>query len=198
MKKLFAFLFVALLFVGVQDVWAQDDVGSAVCGEAQDACIEAIADDDFKNHGKKVSACAKASNTDAEFDITDECHSCIVSQVARRIPVNEQENCGTDVPPVCLEGTDPNSGDPWVVCEADENEAWISANNSGTYAAVDICQGLGYDGFVQNGGNCGSVCGYCQGPTSCENTGNKIFDGSNVPCGPNCLSMTVTWLCVNN
>jgi len=94
MKKLFAFLVVALLFVGVHDVWAQGDVGSRVCGEAQVACIEAIAGDDFNNHGKKVSACAKASNTDAGFDITDECHSCIVNQVARRIPLAEQESCG--------------------------------------------------------------------------------------------------------
>ena len=96
MKKLFAFLFVALLFVGVQDVWAQGDVGSRECGAAQDACLDAIAPDEFKNHGKKVSACAKASNTDAGFDITDECHSCIVNQVARRIPVDEQENCGRE------------------------------------------------------------------------------------------------------
>jgi len=105
MKKLFAFLFVALLFVGVQDVWAQGDVGSRECGAAQDACIEAIEDDNFKNHGKKVSACAKASNTDAGFDITDECHSCIVNQVARRIPIEEQENCGESLQPaICQNG----------------------------------------------------------------------------------------------
>jgi len=95
MKQLFAFLFVALLFVGTYDVWAQGDVGSAECGDAQAACYEAIAlPAEFKNHGKEVSACAKASNGKAGFDITDECHSCIVSQVAQSVPIIEQESCG--------------------------------------------------------------------------------------------------------
>lgn len=171
--------------------------GTEACGEAQQACIDAIQGVDFKNHGQKVKACAKASNSP---DINDECHSCIVNQVARGIPIEELENCGTDVPPVCTEGTDPFSGDPWVVCEADENEAWLSHNvaGGGTYASETICQGLGYDGLGQNGGNCGDVCGYCQAEqTSCENAGNKVFDGSNSCVTPE-LCMTVTWTCVNN
>jgi len=68
--------------------------GTGACGEAQDACIEAIEGGNFNNHGKKVSACAKASNSP---DINDECHSCIVSQVARGIPIEELENCGIPV-----------------------------------------------------------------------------------------------------
>ncbi len=59
----------------------------------------------FKNHGKKVSTCAKASNGKAGFDVTDECHSCIVSQVAQKIPVGEQESCGQSVEPaICQNG----------------------------------------------------------------------------------------------
>jgi hypothetical protein len=90
------------------------------------------------------------------------------------------------------------SGDPWVVCEANENEAWISANIRGTYDPELICIHLGYDAVGQWGGNCGSVCGYCEGGTSCLNTGRRVFDGAG-NCGlPNCLRFTVTWTCVNN
>jgi hypothetical protein len=63
-----------------------------------------------------------------------------------------------------------------VVCSADATTAWISANNTGTYHPVAICQSLGYNTVGEWGGTCGNVCGYCQGATDCSNHGTYIFD----------------------
>jgi hypothetical protein len=67
--------------------------GSEACGEAQQACLDAIAPDNLKNKGKKVSACAHAANPYLEDgSINEECHSCIVSAVASK--KKEGTNCG--------------------------------------------------------------------------------------------------------
>jgi len=92
-----------------------------------------------------------------------------------------------------------NSGDNWVVCEADNNTAWLSSLGSGKYQANAICVSLGYAGMNAWGGNCGSVCGYCQGGTSCNSTGTRHFSGSG-GCTPStkttcALGNTVTWEC---
>lgn len=109
--------------------------------------------------------------------------------------------CESELPMACDGGVDPVYGSPWVVCAADANSAWISAlNGGGLYHADLICQSLGYATFSALGGNCDSVCGYCDGATSCMNTGSQVFDGGGY-CGVDdfglYLCYTVTWLCSN-
>jgi hypothetical protein len=62
------------------------------CEEAQIAVQDEVGNEDgnYRNHGKYVRAAAHEAN---QFDITEECHSCIVSQFARNIPIGEQEVC---------------------------------------------------------------------------------------------------------
>lgn len=106
------------------------------------------------------------------------------------------EGCG---PSPCDGGTDPETGDAWVVCAADANTAWISAADAefdGTYRSDLICQQLGYLGVSQIGGNCGSVCGYCEIETSCSSPGQRVFDGQN-SCVLPYQCYTVTWECSN-
>ncbi len=103
---------------------------------------------------------------------------------------------GGAVPPVsCDSGSDPFTGDPWVVCEADCGTAWLSADNAGTYAIELICQNLGYTGASQWGGTCGNVCGYCEEPTACDSLGTRIFDGSTGCDPPDSHCTTVMWEC---
>jgi len=103
------------------------------------------------------------------------------------------------VPPQkCKTGNDAMTNAPWVVCSADANQAWISANNQGQYYAVQICQSLGYNSVSVWGGTCGNVCGYCQGATSCNAPGSMTFDGGayvNGNCGNGITCNTVMWLC---
>jgi hypothetical protein len=98
----------------------------------------------------------------------------------------------------CQTGTDPFTGSAWVVCASSPTDVWISANSSGTYHATYICQQLGYSTLVQFGGTCGSVCGYCQGATTCSATGSETFDGAgNAGSDANgqMLQFTVQWRC---
>ena len=99
-------------------------------------------------------------------------------------------------PTACDAGTDPVTGDPWVVCDADENTAWIShASPAGGVDRADvICQELGYTYVRQYGGTWGSTCGRDDGPTSCENPGQRLFDGNN-SCGEPFLCLTLMWEC---
>jgi len=109
--------------------------------------------------------------------------------------------CGDplDPPTPCDTGTyGVLSGDPWVVCAADADTAWISANSQGEYEVTKICQKLGYTWVSQWGGNCRKVCGSCDpGFTQCWAPGTRMFDGAyscNLPatyCG------TVHWECSN-
>jgi hypothetical protein len=101
----------------------------------------------------------------------------------------------------CDTGLDPITNSPWVICEQSINEAWISADDGGTYNADLICQNLGYDRAGDHGGTCGNVCGYCEGTTSCSSPGNKFFDGGGGEGDAGfglVLSYTVHWLCVND
>ncbi len=91
-------------------------------------------------------------------------------------------------------GTEPGS-DPWVVCFADQSIAWLSSDAFGTYHINDICQYLGYNFAAQWGENCGSVCGYCEGFTSCQSPGTQFYDGF-VGCSPpQTLCSEGIWLC---
>lgn len=107
--------------------------------------------------------------------------------------------CTSEFPDACEQGTDPGTGAPWVVCSADANGAWISANSTGTYHANLICQNLGYSGMGVFGGTCGNVCGFCEGATSCSSPGTQTFEGSGA-CGSDALGpllcYTVMWTCV--
>lgn len=104
----------------------------------------------------------------------------------------------------CDTGNDPGTAAPYVVCEADENQAWISADNSGKYHAELICQEAGYRTVSVWSGTCGNVCGYCQGSTSCESPGvgpergNRpwsAYNGGSDELGA-MIHRTVQWRCV--
>jgi len=65
------------------------------CGMAQLIVQEAVASGGpYRNHGQMVKTAAHAANPYLyEGAISEECHSCIVSQFARRIPIEQQEVC---------------------------------------------------------------------------------------------------------
>ncbi len=105
------------------------------------------------------------------------------------------------VPEPCVGGTDPHFDSEWVVCTADADRAWISSVNPVTqsFHAEEICVQLGYVALGSFGGNCGSVCGYCEGGTSCDNPGTRTFDGSGnegTDANGQILGSTVTWECL--
>ncbi|GGI74783.1 hypothetical protein [Shewanella gelidii] len=105
----------------------------------------------------------------------------------------------------CDRGNDIGTGSRYVVCEADSNQAWVSADNAGRYHAELICQELGYTTVSSWSGTCGNVCGYCQGPTSCESPGTppeahgRSWAQNNA--GSDALgkmiASTVQWRCAN-
>jgi hypothetical protein len=80
-------------------------------------------------------------------------------------------------PEACDTGADENTDSPWVICEVTADSAWISANNTGTYSADQICQSIGFSGIDKFGTTCGSVCGWCQGTTStCDSHGGRVYN----------------------
>lgn len=74
----------------------------------------------------------------------------------------------------------------YKVCRADQNSAWVSADNSGTYSPITVCQTLGYTSVEAVGGTCGTVCGYCGSSV-------ETYDGAGGD--QNLLRYTVTWMC---
>lgn len=102
----------------------------------------------------------------------------------------------------CEGGSDPVSGDAWVVCSSNPDEAWVSHANAGggNFHPELICASLGYSSYGSFGGTCGNVCGYCEGATSCEAPGAQTYDGSG-SCGADAsgeiLCITVQWQCLN-
>ena len=177
-------------------------------------CVPAECGDGFIQAG--VEEC-----DDGNFDDDDDCPgSCVPSFCGDGFEHAEDEECddGNNVsmdgctadcigefPQVCTEGNDPGTNAPFVVCEADANEAWIAANNGGQYHPVLICEDFSYDDVGEWAGTCGNVCGRCEGDTSCMNPGQKImtsqWNGSG-NCGQDMLGpilcTTVHWTCVNN
>jgi len=129
----------------------------------------------------------------------DNAHVISVSEKAVQAHLNHGDKLGSCFTPsqVCDEGVDSESGAPWVICELNENDAWIShvEGQGGTYNAVSICQELGYDFVSEWGGTFGNECGYVENPTSCENPGNKFFNGAGGN-DPTNISNTVMWTCV--
>jgi hypothetical protein len=89
-----------------------------------------------------------------------------------------------------------------VICGSTSTTIWISsAPGGGQYHAQEICQSLGYRNVIDTGNNCNSVCGYCQGTTSCSAPGNEFFDQVPGVCAVDqygvVLCFSVTWLCSN-
>ncbi len=119
------------------------------------------------------------------------------------LPALDGDGCShlcTDEPPAaCDTGTDPFTGDAWVVCDATQTSAWISAGpEGGNYHAQAICEGLGYATVGAIGGNCGSPCSFCEAGSSCDATGLRAFNGGG-DCGSDddgpVLCTTVMWVC---
>lgn len=79
------------------------------------------------------------------------------------------------------------AGDPWVVCRADTNTAWLSANTYGTYNAVEACQSVGYTSVTNQGGTYGYACGYNGTP------GYEYYSGNGG--SVTSLQHTVHWEC---
>ncbi len=72
----------------------------------------------------------------------------------------------------------------WIVCRADENTAWVSADNSGKYNAYSVCEGLGYSDVDAWGGTWGLVCD------------NEYYNGAGAQHGdPSLIKYTVHWRC---
>ncbi len=76
----------------------------------------------------------------------------------------------------------------YIVCRADTQSAWVSANTGGTYDASGVCNTLGYAGADAFGGTCGDVCGYCG-----DNV--ETYDGAGGSLTR--LGYTVNWRCVD-
>ena len=108
---------------------------------------------------------------------------------------------GQCAPQACQQGTDPETGDAYVVCRADASTAWVSFSQpgGGMYHADQICKLLGYRVSGPFGGTCGNVCGFCQGATSCQAPGTEFYNLQGA-CGSDThgpiLCYTVHWECV--
>jgi hypothetical protein len=101
----------------------------------------------------------------------------------------------------CSARTDPfNPSATYVICDINAQRAWISGTAPSSFHIASICQSLGYRTFGQVGGNCGSVCGFCDGTHSCSSLGRENYDGAGFmgtdANGP-FYGNTVTWNCVN-
>jgi hypothetical protein len=107
---------------------------------------------------------------------------------SRGVCINGCLAMGAPPPPACTTGMDSQTGAPWVVCQADCNQAWISQSTvaGGLYHALEICNRLGYGSLGGWDGDCGDVCGYCGNGNSCTNLGAPMFSRS--PNSTNCGS----------
>ena len=125
----------------------------AACRQAQLAVQSQVGDvTSYANHGQLMKAVAAAANVFLESgEIDAECHSCIVSQYARRIPVADMEACGPDSPnPECqgsecgnlLPCNEPNSC-PTPLCFTTAEGGGLCAEGSTACAGLLPCQGTG-------------------------------------------------------
>ncbi len=177
-----------------------DDCTPAECGD-QVTNISAGEDCDTGTQSALCDAdCSEAVCGDGYVNV-DAAEECDDGNTANNDGCSSQ--CQEELPEPCTQGTDPGTGAPWIICTASSNTAWISANNSGQYHPVLICQNLGYNTVGQWGGTFGSVCGYNQN-SSCQNPGSMTFSNTWNGTG-NCgsdnfgpiICNTVHWTCVN-
>jgi len=87
------------------------------------------------------------------------------------------------------------SGNPWIVCRADAQTAFLSANTAGGYNPNVTCASLGYARTDFWGGTCGTVCGYC-GTPGLEQYDRGAYSGAG-NCGGAIICSTVQWRCTN-
>ncbi len=109
----------------------------------------------------------------------------------------------TTGPNACDTGVDPGNGAQYVVCQADDDLVWVAGLEDGgaEYHAEAICIELGYTGIGEHGGNCGSVCGFCEMvETTCDMPGEPFFNNAGDSCGSDelgqILCLTVHWTCI--
>ena len=99
-RKLLSIVATVLLATFSYQGWAQvaGDEGTFECRAVQVDAIAAVADGaPYRNHGQLVRTAANTvSEALEQASITEACSSCIVSQFARRLPVDLQEPCGPD------------------------------------------------------------------------------------------------------
>jgi hypothetical protein len=164
--------------------------GVAACGAG--SCTLASCNAGFANcDNNAANGCETATASDR-----NNCGAC-----GTVCPVGQSCSGGAcrSFPAACTTGGNPPlAGDngTWVVCRADAMTAWIAATPGGSFSALAICQSFGYARVTRWGGTCGSVCGYCQGGTSCMNLGNQTFDsGGGDPRAGGRIGNTVHWEC---
>ena len=94
-RNLIAFIMVLCLCCAIiTQVPAQDPITCEKLQADAQALVGNEADGDWKNHGQYVSTVAKFVDPYLESgEIDSVCASCIVSQFARRIPIEDQEPC---------------------------------------------------------------------------------------------------------
>jgi hypothetical protein len=152
--------------------------------------------------GEKALICHYTSSTTNPYNIIEVSANAVAAHEAHgdhlAFDCGNGPQCTACFPDACTAGTvGVISGDPWTVCRADADSAWLSAATLGEYDALAACQSLGYSSFGQYGGNCGSICGYCESGTSCDNPGTEVYDGQGLGnCGAGVLCFTVTWECL--
>ena len=176
------------------------DCGGIMCG-ANSVCDDAS--------GAATCACsgdfadcdgALGCETDTQTSV-EHCGGCDIA-----CTVAQQCDAGACVagPQACNRSTDPGSGALYVVCAADENTAWVSADNFGQYHPELICAELGYARVTRWGGTFGSVCGTDEPAASCESPGTPTMASTWTGTG-NCaadalgqvICNTVQWECAN-
>jgi cysteine-rich repeat protein len=152
MKSLYILMGIGLLVLGwgysVQvEAQTPGDVGSPACRTVQQAAQVTVASGGrYKNHGKLVSTAAKVVGAAEDAGtITEACSSCIVSQFARRIPINEQNFCG------------PHCGDR--VVQAALGEACDDGNTINGDGCSDTCQIEGPAPSPCGNSTCATTCG---------------------------------------
>lgn len=161
--------------------------------------IAAVASD-VSAKNEKVLICHYTSSTTNPYNIIEVSAKGAQAHIAHGDHVafdcGNGPQCTECLPDVCTVGeVGVISGNPWTICRAEADSAWLSSGSGGQYDPLAACQSLGYSSVGQFGGTCGSICGYCQSETSCDNPGIETYDG-NGDCGGGTLCITVHWECL--
>jgi hypothetical protein len=126
----------------------------------------------YRNHGQYVKAAAHAANPALEAgEITEACHSCIVSQFARSIPIVNQENCGPDL-------CDESGGPGW------ENMIRPGGNVASTSDTTpqDCCKSCAADLNCAQWAFSGNQCQHNVPPNQCVNPVIPFNNGGMIRC----------------